>query len=228
MVCLRPWTEIHGRGLPSVEYSGVPAAYLAELGGHSKFPIYTLDDMVGKIYRMGAGIEQDVLKCVGITPYWCAGEEVYGALDRGVVEIIKWGGFTTNWNMKFHEVAAYVYAQGWQKPGMNQAIEINKDRWDGLSDKLKRILRLAIYRLNYQGVQDLATEAEYYDKWIDYGVTVTRIDDESLQKMKDCADVRMNEISDKNPLFKEIWESQKSMLGPIRKVIALKQMPVLD
>jgi TRAP-type mannitol/chloroaromatic compound transport system substrate-binding protein len=183
--------------------------------------------MVGLTYRMGAGIEQDVLKCVGINPAWFPGEEIYGALDRGVVDIIKWGGFTTNWNMKFHEVAAYVYAQGWQKPGMNQAMEINKDRWDGLSEKHKRAIRLAIWRMNYSGFSDLATEAEYYPKWIDYGVTVTRLDTPSLQKMKDCADVRMAEESDANPMFKEIWESHKSFLNPIREVIALKAMPVL-
>jgi TRAP-type mannitol/chloroaromatic compound transport system substrate-binding protein len=156
------------------------------------------------------------------------GEEIYGAMDRGVVDICKWGGFTTNWNMKFHEVAAYVQARGWQKPGMNEAMEINKDRWDGLSEKHKRLLRLAIWRMNYHGVNDLATEAEYYPLWIDYGVTVTQMSAESLQKMKDCADVRMNEISDKNPLFKEIWESHSSFLGGLRNIIALKAMPVLD
>jgi TRAP-type mannitol/chloroaromatic compound transport system substrate-binding protein len=213
-----PWNI---QAFPTVFWTG-------ELGGHSNFPIYTLDDMVGKTYRMGAGIEQDVLKCVGINPAWFPGEEIYGALDRGVVDIIKWGGFTTNWNMKFHEVASHVYTQGWQKPGMALAIEINKDRWEGLSDKLQRIVRLAIYRMEVHGCRDAVTEAEYYPLWADYGTVMTRLDTPSLQKMKNCADARMVEEADANPLFKEIWESHKAFFPPIRAVNQLKAMPILE
>ncbi|MBA7562666.1 Monocarboxylate 2-oxoacid-binding periplasmic protein [subsurface metagenome] len=202
--------------------------WLGELGGHSNFPITTLADMQGLIYRMGAGIEQDVLKGVGIEPWWCPGEEVYGALDRGVVDIIKWGGFRDNWAMKFHEVAAYVYVPGWQKPGMNMSMEINLDRWNALPDYQKRIIFMANRTWSWDACNVVALEAEYYEKWVDYGITITRLDDASLQIMYDAAKVAIAEKCDANPLFKEIYENQMTFIKPIREVMALKAMPVLD
>jgi TRAP-type mannitol/chloroaromatic compound transport system substrate-binding protein len=203
-------------------------SFLSEIGGHSNFPINSLEDMVGKRYRMGAGMAQEILKGVGIDPYWCAGMEIYGALDRGVVDIIKWGGYNSNWGMKFHEVASHIYTPGWQKPGACNAVEINLDRYNELPDYLKHIVQNSVKAAVYADFGYNVTEAEMYQKFVDYGTVMTKLDVASLQKLKDVADTVIAAQCDANPLFKEIYEDQQAFIKPIRACLALKAMPLLD
>lgn len=202
--------------------------WLAEIGAHSDFPIETLADMQGKRYRMGAGMAQDILKDAGIDAFWCAGSEIYSSMDRGVIDICKWGGFTTNWHMKFHEVASYVYCPGWQKPGATCAIEMNLDRWNALPNYLKRILEASARGMTYRMANNAASEGIYLEKFKDYGVTITKLDDESLAKLKAISDKVVAEKCAVNPLFKEIYENQLEFIKGYREVAAVNSMPVLD
>jgi len=198
-----------------------------EMGGHSDFPIWSVDDMMGKTYRMGAGMAQEILKRLGINAMWCAGEEIYSNLDRGVVDIVKWGSASVNWGMKMHEVADYIYWPGWQKPGQANHFSINLDGWNALPDYLKEIVRIRIIAKDFINWERAANEGVFYQKYIDYGIQMTRLPDDELAKIKKVADAVMNETADKNPLFKEIWENQKSFLKGYQDWAKYSKVPAL-
>jgi TRAP-type mannitol/chloroaromatic compound transport system substrate-binding protein len=196
-----------------------------ELGGHSDFPIYSVDDMVGKAYRIGAGTGQDILKNLGINALWTAGEEIYSALDRGVVDICKWGNTASNYAMKFHEIAAYIYWPGWQKPGEVHFFEINLDEWNALPEKYQTMLFQRIRAkdpLNWRTAYD---NGVYWGKLIDYGVTMTRLPDEELCKIKRVADDIFAECGDENPMFKEVMENQVSFLKNYNEWATMNVVP---
>ncbi len=198
-----------------------------ELGGHSNFPIWSVNDMVGKDYRIGAGTGQDILKELGINAMWTPGEEIYSNLDRGVVDIVKWGNVSSNWGMKMHEIAGYVYWPGWQKPGEVHFFEINKDAYEGLPDHLQKILRVRIMAKEQVNWNRAYLEGEFWNKYIDYGITMTRLPDEELLKIKVVADRILSEVGDANPLFKEIIENQKTFLKSYREWAKFNLVPAL-
>jgi TRAP-type mannitol/chloroaromatic compound transport system substrate-binding protein len=184
-----------------------------ELGGHSDFPIYGVDDMVGKAYRIGAGTGQDILKRLGINAMWCPGEEIYSNLDRGVVDIVKWGNVSSNWGMKMHEIAGYVYWPGWQKPGEVHFFEINKDRYEGLPKHLQKMLRVRIMAKDFVNWQRAAKEGDFWLKYLNYGTQMTKLTDEDLCTIQKVADEVLAEVGQANPMFTEIIQNQKTFLA---------------
>jgi len=198
-----------------------------ELGGHSDFPIWSVDDMVGTNYRIGAGSGQDILKKLGVNAMWCAGEEIYSNLDRGVVDIVKWGNVSSNWGMKMHEIAGYVYWPGWQKPGEVHFFGINKENYDNLPAHLQKILYTRIMAKNFVDWQRAAREGEYWQKYIDYGIEMTRLPDSELAKIKVAADEILGEWADSNPLIKEIMEDHATFLKGYRQWYAYNTVPAL-
>jgi TRAP-type mannitol/chloroaromatic compound transport system substrate-binding protein len=188
-----------------------------ELGGHSDFPINSVDDMVGKDYRIGAGTGQEILKRLGINAMWCAGEEIYSNLDRGVVDIVKWGNVSSNWGMKMHEIAGYIYWPGWQKPGEVHFFEINKDRYEELPAHLQTALVTRIRANEWVNWNRAYKEGEFWKKYIEYGTKMTRLPDAEICKIKNVADEVLAEEGDKNPMFKEILENHATFLKDYRE-----------
>ncbi|MBA7592233.1 Monocarboxylate 2-oxoacid-binding periplasmic protein [subsurface metagenome] len=198
-----------------------------ELGGHSDFPIWGVDDLVGKNYRIGAGTGQDILKKLGVNAMWCAGEEIFTNLDRGVVDIVKWWNTSENWGMKMHEVAGYVYWPGWQKPGEVHFFEINKEQYDALPARLQKILHTRIMAQDFINWQRAADEGKYFQKYLDYGIQMTRLPDSELLKIKIVADEIFAEKGDENPMFKEIMENQKTFLASYQEWAKYNEVPAL-
>ncbi len=196
-----------------------PAAAAGEVGGYSTMPVYSLADMQGKVFRSGAGVAMEVMTRAGINALWTAGEEIYTGLDRGVIDIVKWGGPYDNWGMKFHEVAKYVHGPGWHKPGHNTMIEVNLDpSWNSLPDDIKIMLKYATesFAVNYK-YQSGGLQGEYFQKLKDYGVTVTKLPDEDVAVLIKLRNEVMTEMADGDPVFKEIWQNQEAFVSSWRE-----------
>ncbi|GAH73183.1 unnamed protein product, partial [marine sediment metagenome] len=131
-----------------------------------------------------------------------------------VVDIVKWAGPSTNWGMKLHEVAPYLLWPGWFKVGQMCFYEINLDEWNALSDKHQKMLeRVATHNTLDNLYREAKEDMEYYLKYLDYGCTMTTLPVEDQQKLAEAAKEVMQEYSDENPLFKEIYENQKQFLS---------------
>ena len=199
-----------------------------QFGGHSKFPIQSIEDMQNKRFRMGAGIPQEVLKRIGVDAMWCAGSEMYSSMDRGVIDITKWGGPEENWGWKFHEVADYAFWPGWQTPGMVMGMEINKERWDGLPERLQSLIIANTRAMSWRvSGSEPVKDAEYFQKFLDYGVTMTRLDDASIREIQEVANQVMEEYADANPMYKEVHENQLEFLKAYAKMKECSQVPFL-
>ncbi|MFC2013099.1 hypothetical protein ACFLUE_02300 [Chloroflexota bacterium] len=197
----------------------VPDVAFGEIGGHSTAPVNSLADLQGKAFRSGAGVAMEVLTQAGVNAIWTAGEEIYTSLDRGLLDVVKWGDTFSNWPMAFHEVAPYMHGPGWHKPGQNHMIEVNLDpSYNALTDGQKAMIKrtteswASTYRAQAGGLC-----AEYLQKYLDYGCTLTKLPDEDVAKLIIIRNSIMSDKADENPLFKEIWENQKAFIGPARK-----------
>jgi len=201
---------------------------VGQIGGHSKFPITSIDDMVGKTYRQGAGMPHLILRKLGIDPIWLPQEECYSNLDRGVVDIIKWGGPSEDWGMKLHEIAEYMFWPGWHKPGFAFTLEINHDRYHGLPEDLQRIVYTAAWATAGKSFKRAYEDAYYFQKFVDYGTTMTKLPPEELAKLKAAADECLAELADENPIYKEIWQNQQEFVKAYKAWSEYSSFPSLD
>ena len=144
-------------------------------------------------------------------------------------DIAKWGGPASDWGMKVHEIAPYMFWPGWHKPGQSLLFEMNLERYEALPADFQKILELSAGdRVGKYSYQQNYNEGIYFKKYKDYGETFTKLDAASLQKMKDVADRIMAEKADANPLFKEIWQSQKDTMDVFAEWADWASFPPLE
>src|SRR3989304_7409040 len=95
-----------------------------------KKPIRKIKDFKGYKIRSSGAIA-DMLKDLGAVPTLIPGEELYLALQTGVVDGAHWGAAQGALTMKFCEVAKYYIQPDLAMAGTD-AIIINKDAFNAL------------------------------------------------------------------------------------------------
>ena len=138
------------------------------------------------------------------------GSEVFGALERKVVDAIEWGGPGINLSEGFHKVAKYVILPGLHQPSGAHECMFNKAVWAKISDKDKKLIELA------GRMMILNTYLAYMKDDIDgfkqitenKNVEVIRVD----KSLVDASIKASNEWAAKqagsNPWFKQVYDDQ--------------------
>jgi TRAP-type mannitol/chloroaromatic compound transport system substrate-binding protein len=114
----------------------------AGLAVFSKKPIKTVADFRGFNIR-STGTAGKVFERLGAAPVSISGEELYQALQTGVVDGVHWGGIAAGWGMSFQEVTSYIL-----RPNLightNGEVIVNMKKWNELGSDHKQILDSAI------------------------------------------------------------------------------------
>jgi len=196
-----------------------------EMLAFSTFPIKTLDDMVGKAYRLGPGMGQEIAKRLGINPMWCSGDEIYTSFSRGVFDICKWGGPSMTWGMRLHEIGKYILWPGYPMPGEVLVYEVNLDKYNALPDDLKTMLETTMMSLADKAFVIQADNVKYFDEYKKYGCVMTRLPDEDIAKIREVSAEVMDELCATDPLIKEIVDNQKAFLGSFAEYESYNHLP---
>lgn len=110
----------------------------AGLAVFSKKPIKTAADFRGFNIR-STGTAGRVFEKLGAAPVAISGEELYQALQTGVVDGVHWGGIAAGWGMSFQEVTSYIL-----RPNLvghtNGEVIVNMKKWNELGSDHKQIL----------------------------------------------------------------------------------------
>ena len=195
-------------GVRAIPYSSTPA----EIGPWSKVKYPTLESMKGTSYRMGAGPAATALIGMGINVISLAAAECYGALDRGTADLLEYGQWQSDWELKFHEIAGYIQMPAWHQTALTGFFEISEKRWVELPEDLQELLVNACVRSGREGLMLAnADQLDAMGKIVAEGVEVYWLDEADLATIKDGCWAVMAEEADANPLYKEIWEDQKAL-----------------
>ncbi len=152
-----------------------------------KKPIRRLDDFKGYKIR-SSGMIADMLKDLGASPTLIPGEELYMALQTGVIDGAHWGAALGALSMKLCEVAKF-YVQPDLAMAGTDVIIINRDAFNALPKDLQVILdsalreRLTVRSIEY-GFEEM-TALNTMKR--DFKVTVTTLPPEDQKKMMDVA-----------------------------------------
>ncbi len=173
--------------------------------------INSVNDLKGLKMRI-PGIGGEVITRAGGEAVTIPGNELYTAMQTGVVDATEWVGPYNDLAFGFHQVAKYYYYPGWQEPGSTLELIINKTAWDSLPDDLQAIVEAAARAANQDMLDEYtarnnAALVEIVDK---HGVQLRRLPDDVLVALHKISDQVLQEIAAEDPLARQVYDSQKA------------------
>jgi len=168
-------------------------------------PVKTLDDLKGmKIRTIGATAL--FFEGLGASTVYIPGGEVYTGLAVKTIDGATWGGDSTLYNWKWHEVAKYLLmspAALVANPG--DEMVVNLDAWNSLPPDLQAILQTAADKLHWvQRNTLLKEESKARQQMLDAGVTLCSLPDSDYPKVMKAAESVWADIASKSPEAKEV------------------------
>jgi TRAP-type mannitol/chloroaromatic compound transport system substrate-binding protein len=179
--------------------------------GWFKKPIKGAADLKGFKYRT-VGLAADLMQDLGCKVTQLPGGEIVPAMERGVIDAFEFNNPTSDRRFGAQDVAKYYYMGSYHQAMEFFEIDFNKKKYESLPKDLQAILKYAA---------EAASTANYALAMDQYSVDLQELKDKDkvnvLRTPKDVFtaqlkswDVLVKKLSDEDPFFKKVWESQKA------------------
>jgi len=195
----------------------------AELFCHSNVKLESAEDFKGTKFRT-FGMWGEVLKEYGASVVSLAGGEIYEAAQRGLIDAFEYCPPSTNWPMGFHEITKYVGVPGIHSPSCAGNFAMNSEKWNELPDDLKHLLKdeFAAF-LAYDFLECWYKDAIAMKNYEEYGTEIVVLSDEFQQEICMKGKEFCEKFAAEDPMFKEVYESQKAFFKTFRGVSQVVQ-----
>jgi TRAP-type mannitol/chloroaromatic compound transport system substrate-binding protein len=111
----------------------IPAGNVGvQMGGWFRKEIKSVADLKGLKFRIG-GFGGTILTKLGAVPQQIPTGEIYGALEKGVIDGAEWIGPYDDEKLGLHKVAKYYYTPGWWEGSAQVTLLVNLKSWEALS-----------------------------------------------------------------------------------------------
>ncbi len=189
-----------------------------ESGMRSNKPIYKGSDYKDVKMRQCGRVQAKILKDLGGAAIFMPGSEIYLALSRGTIDAGEFSVPECDWSMGFQEVSKYWVLPGWHQPGPVSGVIINKKAHDKLPERIKFIFKeAAMSTMMWAWTYFEYSSGEYTRKFKDKGITLTHLDDATLDKMHAFAYKYLIADAEKNPDHAKIAFSQVKYFKDIQE-----------
>ena len=186
--------------------------------GWFKKPITKPDDFKGLKFRT-VGISIDLFTGLGAAVNALPGGEIVPAMDRGLLDAAEFNNASSDRLLGFPDVSKVYMLQSYHQSGEQFEITFNKTKFDALPAKIRAVIENAVEAAS----QDLMWKSidryskDYIELQTKQNVKAYITPASVLQKQLDIFDGVMAKYSEKNPLFKEVLESQKKFAERVVK-----------
>ena len=194
-----------GANVVSFPYGPMPTQPL----GWYKKPITKVDDFKGLKFRT-VGISIDVFSGMGAAVNALPGGEIVSAMDRGLLDAAEFNNTSSDRALGFADVSKVCMLQSYHQNAEQFEIMFNKDKYNGLPDKMKAIIANAVEAAS----ADMSWKAidryskDYVELQTKDNVKFYKTPDAVLKAQLEVYDEVVKKKSAENPLFKEILQSQ--------------------
>ena len=178
--------------------------------GWFKKPITSLADFKGQKCRQ-TGIAAEIFNEMGMRTVNMPGGEIMPAAERGTIDCAEWVGGVEDLRFGFQTIWKYHYAPSLHESVSIGELVINKDVWNAIPEVDREIMRavtvetLFTWWAKWQR-QNAEALTELREK---HGVNISETPPEILKEFLAAWDRVAAREAEKNPIFKEVWESQK-------------------
>ncbi len=192
-----------------------------QMAGWFRKKINTVGDYRGLKMRIGTNLGGKIVAGAGGTAVLTPGAEIYGALERGVIDAAEWVGPHDDMKLGLHKTARYYYYPGWHEPGTTQGFGFNKKAYEALPVDLRRILDHAAAAVQVYGLTDYhvknANALEKLKTEFKGKVEVLQLPVPVLRDLKKLAAEVVREQSEKTPMARKVHASFtkfQALVGP--------------
>lgn len=189
-----------------------------QMGGWFKKPVNSLDDLKGLKIRI-PGFGGEVMAKVGASVSTIPTGELYLALETGAIDAVEWVSPAYDMGLGFYKVAKYYYT-GWQEPNGETQFFINKKAMQKLPEDLQSILKSAMAVVSERAmVEGYYENIKFWERMKkEYpDIEVRSFNKEIMAALKKASNELLDAEAAKDPLFKEILDSQRAFLKGARE-----------
>ncbi|AVO43548.1 TRAP transporter substrate-binding protein [Simplicispira suum] len=181
-----------------------------QMGGWFRKEIKTVADLKGLKIRL-PGLGGDVMAKLGALPQQIPGSDIYPALERGTIDAVEWIGPYDDEKLGFNQVAKYYYTPSWWEGGGQCSMYVNLDKWNELPKEYRAVFEAACAegQAYMQAMYDTLNPPALR-RLIAKGTQVRPFSNEIMTSAYAAAESIYEEISAKNPRFKEIYDNWKA------------------
>lgn len=179
-----------------------------QMGGWFNKKINTLADYKGLKMRI-PGLGGEVVKAAGGNVVNLPGGEIPPALSSGAIDATEWVGPYNDLAFGLYKSAKFYYYPGWHEPATCLDNFVSLKAWNKLPSDLKSIVEAANTAVNQLVLSEFVTRnntslATLKSK---HGVNVIKFPDEVLNGLGGLAGEVMSDLTSKDPLSKEVFNS---------------------
>lgn len=195
-----------------------------QMGGWFNKEINSAADFNGLKMRI-PGLAADVLQRLGGVPVNLPGDNLYTALQTGVIDATEWTAPYNDLAFGFHDIARYYYYPGWHEPGAVMEFLFNKHEFDALPADLQAILTTAAEASN-QDMQDEFTagnSAALKDLRDKHGVVPRPFPEDLLRQLREVSREVIDELGQSSPMATRIHASYREFETTVRAFHAISE-----
>ena len=176
------------------------------MGGWYRKEINSVGDLKGLKFRC-SGFTGQVLAKLGVVQQMIPGNDIYPALEKGVIDAAEWVGPYDDEKLGFNKVAKYYYFPGWWEGGPQLSMYVNLKEWEKLPREYQGILEDAcLYAHADMQARYDAKNPEALKRLILGGTQLRRFSNEIMEACYKATHELYDEIAAKNSRFRKIYE----------------------
>lgn len=202
------WERAHGeRGIVTLAVAQVEPRNI-----YTRKPIKSLADLKGMKIRAQGVVETDFTKVIGASPVTLSWEEVYSALQQGVIDGY-WVTDSVTFTSKLQEVVKYGWDVGFG--GATWFLIANKRALESLPADLQKIVRDTAREAGERVWARVDSDSkDYRSRLLKAGMTFTKASDADMKIMLDKAQtlVWADWIQKGGPVAKEMMDKVQAMV----------------
>ncbi len=180
----------------------------SQMGGWSKKPLKTLDDLRGLKMRI-PGFGGEVMRALGASPVSLAGTEIMPALQAGRIEAAEWVGPYNDLAFGFYKVTKHYHYPGFHEPGPTLTLGVSKKLYEGMSKQDQVILETcALAENNLDLAEYMANNARALDILVNkHGVQLHEFSDDIFRAAGAASKDVLLDVAKNDDLSKRIYDS---------------------
>ncbi len=199
------WQEMYDKNGYNVKV--FPCGIIApETSGWFKKEINSVADLKGLNMRF-FGLGAKAMQKLGVSTSLLGASDIFPALERGAIDATEFSMPRIDARLGFHKIAKYNYFPGWHQPSTLFELLINKDVYDGMSDRAKKQIEVACLANMTTNLAE--GEATNYAAMVknskENGVKIKQWSPEMLAAFKGAWGEVVGELSKDDPFFQKVW-----------------------
>lgn len=185
----------------------LPCGVIApETSGWFKNEINSMADLEGLNMRF-FGLGAEVMQRLGVSTSLLAAGDIFPALERGAIDATEFSMPRIDERLGFHKIAKYNYFPGWHQPSTLFELIVNKDVWEGLSERAHAQIEAAcLANITTNLAEGEATNyAAMVKNSEENGVTIKQWPQEMLDQFQSTWNEVAAELAAEDEFFAEVW-----------------------